>query len=245
MESPKRDQREYLLTAAGSKEVNGSYTVSSENDLIYKKRHTTGDSSSVLYIITLDSLPDLGEDFEIAWVLQSHNAISDEAITFYATPCEDPDSLAFPIKGWIAVSGLEPVPRMFPRPIQHPRGRNSTLDIIEEDEEVDFSIEPFYADDHDPDDSNEEWRGTFADWDEYAGDDLDEEWNENYSEVPSSEGEESDYGEIELPDDIMENFKEGQFVHKQRPQDSSANDLRARSPRGVGNDADSDTSEED
>jgi len=245
MESPKRDQREYLLTAAGSKEVNGSYTVSSENDLIYKKRHTTGDSSSVLYIITLDSLPDLGEDFEIAWVLQSHNAISDEAITFYATPCEDPDSLAFPIKGWIAVSGLEPVPRMFPRPIQHPRGRNSTLDIIEEDEEVDFSIEPFWAQDHDPDDSAEEWRGTFADWDEYAGDDLDEGWNENYSEEPSSEGEESDYGEIELPDDIMENFKEGQFVHKLRQQDSSANDLSAQSPRGAGNEVGSDTSEDD
>jgi len=242
MESPKR---EYLLTAAGSKEVNGSYTVSSENDLIYKKRHTTGDSSSVLYIITLDSLPDLGEDFEIAWVLQSHNAISDEAITFYATPCEDPDSLAFPIKGWIAVSGLEPVPRMFPRPMQDPRGRSSTLDIIEEDEEVDFSIEPFYADDHDSDDSVEEFRGTFADWDEFAGDDLDEDWNDNYSEEPSSEGEDSDYGEIELPDDIMENFEEGQFVRKQRPQDSSADDLRAGSPRGAGNEVDSDTSEDD
>jgi len=240
MESPKR---EYLLTAAGSAEVNGSYTVSSENDLIYRKKPTDGDISSVLYIITLDSLPDLGEDFEIAWVLQSHNAVSDEAVTFYATPCEDPDSLAFPTKGWIAVSGLEPVPRMFARPMQHPRGRNSTLDIIEEDEEVDFSIEPFWADDDDPEDSNEGWRGTFADWDEYAGDDLDEEeWNENYSE-PSEE--ESDFGEIELPDDIMENFKEGQFVHKQKPQDSSANDLRARSPRGAGNEADSDTSEDD
>jgi len=244
MEPEYSPRREYLLTASGSEEVNGSYTVSSENDLFYKKRHSVCDSSSVVYIITLDSLPDLGENFEIAWVLQSHDAVSDEAVTFYATPCEDPDSVAFPLKGWIAVSGLEPVPRMFPRPMQHPRGRSSTLDIIEEDEEVDFSIEPFWAHDEDNDESNEEWRGTFADWDEYAGDDLDEEWNENYSEEPSSEGEESDYGEIELPDDIMENFEEGQFVHKQRPQDSSANDQRTRSPRGASNEVDSDTSED-
>jgi len=231
MDTPKR---EYLLTAAGSVEVNGSYTVSPENELFYKKRHSAGDSSSVVYIITLESLPELGDDFEIAWVIQSHDAVSDEAVTFYATPCDDPDSLAFPVKGWIAVSGLEPVPRMFLRPMQLPRGRNSTLDIIEEDQEVDFSIEPFWADEHDPDDSIDEWRGTFADWDEYAGDDLDEELSEGYSEEPSS-GEESDYGEIELPDDIMENFKEGQFVHKQRPKDSS----------GAGHDNNSDSSEEE
>jgi len=244
MELEDSPKREYLLTAAGSEEVNGSYTVSPDNDLFYRKRHSAGDSSSVVYIITLDCVPDLGEDFEIAWVLQSHNAVSDEAVTFYATPCEDPDSLDFPIRGWIAVSGLEPAPRIFPRPMQHPRGRSSTLDIIEEDEEVEFDIEPFWAEDHDPEDSIEEIRGTFADWDEYAGDDLDEEWNEDYSGELSSEGEESDYGEIEIPDDIMENFKEGQFVHKQRPHDSSANDLRARSPRGVGNEIDSDTSED-
>jgi len=245
MEPENSPRREYLLTAAGSEEVNGSYTVSSENDLFYQKRHSADDTSSVVYIITLESLPDLGEDFEIAWVLQSHNAVSDEAVTFYATPCDDPDSLAFPLKGWIAVSGLEPVPRMFLRPMQHPRGRSSTLDIIEEDEEVDFSIEPFWPHEQDPDESIDEWRGTFADWDEYAGDDLDEEWNDNYSEEPSSEGEESDYGEIELPDDIMENFKEGQFVHKQMGQESSPDDLRARSPRGEGNEIDSDTSEDD
>jgi len=237
-------RREYLLTAAGSDEVNGSYTVSSEDDLFYEKRHSAGDSTSVVYIITLESLPDLGDDFEIAWVLQSHNAVSDEAVTFYATPCEDPDSLAFPINGWIAVSGFEPVPRIFPRPMQHPRGRTSTLDIIEEEQEVDFSIEPFWAEDHDPEDSVDEWRGTFADWDEYAGDDVDEDSNEGYSEEPSSEGEESDYREIDLPDDIMENFKEGQFVRKQKPQDSSADDLRAISPRGQGYEVDTDTSDD-
>jgi len=243
MELENSPKREYLLTAAGSAEVNGSYAMSSENELFYEKRHSASDSASVVYIITLESLPDLGDDFEIAWVLQSHNAVSHEAVTFYATPCEDPDSLAFPITGWVPVTGLEPVPRMYPRPWQHPRGRNSTLDIIEEDEEVDFSIEPFWAQDPDAEDSTDEWRGTFADWDEYAGDDLDEEWNEGYSEEPSS-GDESDYGEIELPEDIMENFKEGQFVHKQMPKDSSTDDVRARSPRGAGHEGDSDTSED-
>lgn len=245
MEPENQPRREYLLTAAGSQEVNGSYTVSSENDLFYKKRYSPKDSASVVYIITLESLPELGEDFEVAWVLQSHNAVSDEAITFYATPCDDPESLAFPIKGWITVSGLEPVPQFFPRPMQHPRGRSSNLEIIEENEEVDFSIEPFWANEDDPDgEFEDDLQGTFDGWDQDQYEYDLEDWDEGGLEEPSSEGEESDYGEIELPDDIMENFQDGHFVHKQKPQESSADDQRVTSPRGTGNEVDSDTSED-
>jgi len=239
--SPKR---ECLLTAAGSQEVNGSYTQTSEEDLFYKKKYTAGDPAGIVYIITLESLPELGEDFEVAWALQSHDTVSDEVVTFYATPCDEPEAQGFPLKGWITISGLEPVPRIFPRPVQLPRDRASNLDIIKENLEQDFPIEPFWAENQNPENAMDE-EDIFYGWDENR-DDEEEVWRDNNYEEQSSEGEDSDYGEVELPDDIMANFQDGTFVHKHNPVDNSAPDERAEvvSPRSVGNDMDSDTSED-
>lgn len=245
-ESENPPKRECLLTAAGSQEVNGSYTQTSEEDLFYKKKYTAGDPAGIVYIITLESLPELGEDFEVAWALQSHDTVSDEVVTFYATPCDEPEAQGFPLKGWITISGLEPVPRIFPRPVQLPRDRASNLDIIEENRERDFPIEPFWANNQNEDEPEEENLGIFDDWDEFGGDDEDEDWRDNEFEEPSSEGEDSDYGEVELPDDIMANFQDGHFVHKLNPVEDSVPDeqTEAVSPRGVGNEVDSDTSED-
>merc|ERR1719397_112276 len=62
----------------------------------------------------------------------------------------------------------------------------------------------------------------------------------------SSEGDDSDYGEIDLPEDIMANFLDGTFVHKLTQPDTSIPDQPAEtvSPRAVGSDIDSDTSED-
>jgi len=241
--SPKR---ECLLTAAGSQEVNGRYTQTSEEDLFYKKKYTAGDAPGIVYIITLESLPELGEDFEVAWALQSHDTDSDDVVTFYATPCDDPESQGFPLRGWITVSGLNPVPRIFPRPMQLPRDRTSNLDIIEENMERDFIIEPFWTNDYKPDASEKEIQSIFHDWDEFGEDDEDEDWRDLDCEEPSSEGDDSDYGEIELPEDIMANFQDGTFVHKLPQVDTSNLDEPPEivSPRGVGSDMDSDTSED-
>jgi len=228
----KPPKRECLLTAAGSQEVNGSYIQTSDEDLFYKKKYTAGDPAGIVYIITLESLPELGEDFEVAWALQSHNADSDDVVTFYATPCDEPEAQGFPLIGWITVSGLEPVPRLFPRPIQLPRDRTSSLDIIEENLERDFSIEPFWANDHDSEASGDECQGMFPHWDQ----DFEE---------PSSEGEDSDYGEVEFDDDIMENFKDGTFVHKPNQVNSTSDErMETLSPRRLGTEVDSDTSED-
>jgi len=243
-ESENPPKRECLLTAAGSQEVNGSYTQTSEEDLFYKKKYTAGDPAGIVYIITLESLPELGEDFEVAWALQSHDTVSDEVVTFYATPCDEPEAQGFPLKGWITISGLEPVPRIFPRPVQLPRDRASNLDIIVENLEQDFPIEPFWAENQNPQNAvDEEDMGMFDDWDEFR-DDEEEVWRDNNYEEPSSEGEDSDYGEVELPDDIMANFQDGHFVHKHNPVDNSVPDERAEAVSPLGNDVDSDTSED-
>jgi len=243
-ESENPPKRECLLTASGSQEVNGSYTQTSEEDLFYKKKYTAGDPAGIVYIITLESLPELGEDFEVAWALQSHDTDSDEVVTFYATPCDEPEAAGFPLKGWITVSGLEPVPRIFPRPVQLPRDRTSTLDIIEENLEQDFPIEPFWANEISPEVSEEQNQNYLRGWDTVGGDDDDEDYGE-YDEQ-SSEGEDSDYGEVELPDDIMENFKDGTFVHKLTQEDNSREDEQPEviSPRGAGSEVDSDTSDD-
>merc|ERR1719419_498182 len=189
----------------------------------------------MVYIITLESLPELGEDFEVAWALQSHDADSDEVVTFYATPCEEPEAQGFPLIGWITVSGLEPVPRIFPRPIQLPRDRTSNLDIIEEDTERDFSIEPFWSNELNQEDSGDECLGMFHDWDQFGGDVADEDWRDGEFDEQSSEGDDSDCGEVELPDDIMENFKDGTFVHKQKQVNLTPEERPvAVSPRGPG-----------
>jgi hypothetical protein len=244
-ESGNPPKRECLLTASGSQEVNGSYTQTSEEDLFYKKKYTAGDPAGIVYIITLESLPELGEDFEVAWALQSHDTDSDEVVTFYATPCDEPEAAGFPLKGWITVSGVEPVPRIFPRPVQRRRDRTSTLDIIEENMEQDFPIEPFWANDNiSPLASEEENLNVFSGWDKFGGDDDNEDFDE-YDEQ-SSEGDDSDYGEVELPDNIMENFKDGTFVHKVNQEDTQPADEQplAVSPRGGGSEVDSDTSED-
>jgi len=237
-------RRECLLTASGSKEVNGSYIQTSEEDLFYKKKYTAGDAAGIVYIITLESLPELGEDFEVAWALQSHDTDSDEVVTFYATPCEEPEAQGFPLIGWITVSGLEPVPRIFPRPMQLPRVRTSNLDIIEENMERDFSIEPFWANDHNQEDSRDQGEGIFHDWDKFGGDDADEDWRHGEFDERSSDGDDSESEEVELPDDIMENFKDGTFVHKHNQVNPTPNERPvALSPRGLG-EVDSDTSED-
>jgi len=238
-------RRECLLTASGSKEVNGSYIQASEEDLFYKKKYTAGDAVGIVYIITLESLPELGEDFEVAWALQSHDADSDKVVTFYATPCEEPEAQGFPLFGWITVSGLEPVPRIFPRPIQLPRDRTSNLDIIEENIERDFSIEPFWSNELDQEDSGDECLGMFHDWDQFGGDVADEDWRDGECDERSSEGDDSDCGEVELPDDIMENFKDGTFVHKHNQVNLTSEERPvAVSPRGLVSEVDLDTSDD-
>jgi hypothetical protein len=236
-------KRECLLTASGSQEVNGSYSQTSEEDLFYKKKYTVGDPPGIVYIITLESLPELGEDFEVAWALQSHDTDTDEVVTFYATPCDEPEATGFPLKGWVTVSGVEPVPRIFPRPVQRPRDRTSTLDIIEENLEQDFPIEPYWADEISREASEDVNWNIFNGWDTFGGDE-----DEDYGEYDdkSSEGEDSDYGEVELPDDIMENFKDGTFVHKLNQEDNAPayEQPVAISPRGAGCEVDSDTSED-
>jgi len=216
-------RREYLLTAAGSQEINGTYTQNTDDGMFYNKRAAAGDPPGTLFIITLDSIKDKGEDFDVAWVLQSHDVQSHRVVSFYAAPCDDPESLGLPAKGWTTLSGLEPVPRVYARPKQQPRDRASTLDIIEEGKEREFSLEPFWPDEEETlpseDDAN---RDQFDDWDEirevleqeYDGDGDMEEFDEF-----SSEGD-SDY-DLELPEDLMENFRDGQFGHKPKAENET------------------------
>jgi hypothetical protein len=138
-------RREYLLTAAGSPEINGLYTQNSDDGMFYDKKAATGDPPGTIYIVTLDSFADKGEDFEVAWVLQSHNVETHRVISFYVAPCNDPESLSLPAKGWTVISGVEPVPKVFARPKVKPRDPASKLGIIEEDKERDFSLEPFWV----------------------------------------------------------------------------------------------------
>lgn len=232
---PENLRREYLLTSAGSQEINGTYSQNSEDGMFYNKRAATSDPPGIIFVITLDSLTDKGEDFDIAWVLQSHDTTSNEVVTFYAAPCDDPDSLGLPVKGWTAISGLEPLPRVFARPKQQPRDRASTLDIIEEDEEVDFSLDPFWAPDEDQ--GSEEDPGDldqFYDWDEIR-DDVDEEYEDGEMgefEEQSSEGD-SDYGEVELPDDLMANFRDGHFGHKAEGRTSHSSEVDEKTKTSI------------
>lgn len=243
-------RREYLLTAAGSPEINGTYTQNSDDGMFYNKRAGTGDPPGTLFIITLDTIAEKGEDSDVAWVLQSHNVQSHQVVSFYAAPCDDPESLSLPAKGWTALSGLEPVPRVYARPKQQPRDRASNLGIIDEDKERDFSLEPFWAPEEDILLSDEEVdMDQFNDWDEireelaqaYEGDgDMEDEF-----EDLSSEGD-SDYGDLDLPEDLMENFRDGQFGHKPKADNeglfSSDRQRELFYPRG--STVDSDTSDD-
>jgi len=209
------DQRrlEFFLAGAGSTDVNGSYTqTNSEEDVIfYEKRPTdswhtnkeNGESTGLVFIITLDSLPDMGEDFELAWVLKSP-----DAVIFYAAPLEEDEELP-PLMGWVALEGLEPAPSLIiERPVQPPRDRASNLDIIVEDEERDFSL-PYWE----PDDMK--IPGSVVEmepYDPFFG------WDNNYDDSGSGDysSEQDDSDEIELPTDLMDNFKDGIFNKRTR-----------------------------
>jgi len=198
------DQRrlEFFLAGAGSTDVNGSYTQtnSEEDEIFYEKRpkdswyinRENGESTGLVFIITQDSLPEKGEDFEVAWVLKSP-----DAVIFYAAPSLEEDEEMPPLKGWVALEGLEPAPSLIiERPVQHPRECVSNLDIIVEDEEREFSLPYWEPDDQKVPGSVDEMEpyDTWIGWD--SGQD--------------------DSDEIELPTDLMDNFKDGIFNHRTR-----------------------------
>jgi len=211
MEPVEQRRCEFFLAGAGSPDVNGSYVqTSTEVDVVfYEKRPSdnwflngeTGKSTGLVFIITLDSLPDMGEDFELAWVLKST-----EAVIYYAAPFEEDEEMP-PLKGWVAVEGLLPVPsHLIERPILPPRDRTSNLDIIVEDEERDFSL-PYWEPDE------QEIPGSIVEtdtFDPFFG------WDNDYGEDDSGgySSEQDDSDEIELPTDLMDNFKDGMFNHK-------------------------------
>jgi len=209
------DQRrvEFFLAGAGSTDVNGNYVqTNSEVDVVfYEKRpsdswYINGDtrkSSGKVFIITLDSLPDMGEDFELAWVLKSP-----DAVVFYAAPFEEDEEMP-PLKGWVAIEGLQPAPsHIIERPVQPPRDRTSNLDIIVEDEERDFSLPYWEPDEYEVPGSVVE-TDTF---DPFFG------WDNNFGDDDSGDysSEQDDSDEIELPTDLMDNFKDGIFGHRPR-----------------------------
>jgi len=209
------DQRRlvFFLNGAGSTDVNGSYTqTNAEEDVVfYEKRSTDtwfidGDnekSTGLVFIITLDSLPDMGEDFELAWVLKSP-----DAVIFYAAPLDEDEEVP-PFKGWVALEGLEPAPSVIiERPVQTPRDRTSNLDIIVEDEERDFSL-PYWE----PDDIKAPGSVVETDtFDPFFG------WDNHYDDDDSGDysSEQDDSDEIELPTDLMDKFKDGIFNHRTR-----------------------------
>jgi len=217
---------EFFLAGAGSPEVNGSYVQTNSEDevVFYEKRSAgggylcgaTGENTEELhFVVTLDSndsLSALGEHFEIAWVLKSHNAVS-----YYAAPYEE-DSETPPLKGWIALAGLLPVPcYIVERPCQPPRDRTSKLDIIVEDEEREFLI-PSWEPDYEMSGSviEDETFDPFYGWDNNCGgDEYDSPWQGSDSGEDSSDLDDSD--EVELPADLMANFKNGIFGHKPKP----------------------------
>jgi len=217
---------EFFLAGAGSPEVNGSYVQTNSEDevVFYEKRPDGGgylcgaigeNAEELHFVVTLDSndsLSALGEHFEIAWVLKSHNAVS-----YYAAPYEE-DSETPPLKGWIALAGLLPVPcYLVERPCQPPRDRTSKLDIIVEDEEREFLI-PSWEPDYEMGGSviEDETFDPFYGWDNNCGDDeYDSPWQGSDSGEDSSDLDDSD--EVELPADLMVNFKNGIFGHKPKP----------------------------
>jgi len=240
-------RRVYLLTAAGSPEINGTYTQNSDDGMFYNKRAAASDPPGTLFIITLDSIADRGEGFDVAWVLQSHDVESHRVVSFYAAPCDDPESLGLPAKGWTAISGIEPVPKVYARPKQEPRDRASTLDVIEEGKEKEFSLEPFWPDEEEILPSEDEAnRDQFCDWDEIRGV-LEHEYEVDVQEESDelSSEDDSDY-DLELPDDLMDNYRDGHFGHKPKPEDeikfSPDRQRELYYPRGSA--VDSDTSDD-
>lgn len=206
------EKKALLITCAGSTHVNGVYSRMGEDDgdlnsgagFLFEKNRASDDPRGTIFIITLDSQPGMGEELE--WVIQSHDAISDKVVTYYSAPVYDFEKL--PFKGWSIVSGIEPPPRISERPKIRSRfqvPKMASLGIIGEDDEREFSVDPFVACDL-PVTGTGELGYSHPEADD---DDPFLSWFDNYKEN-NEDGEQDEA--IELPEGLMGAFKDGQFT---------------------------------